>query len=210
MKFLLDIAKMRSADLERQNKLILQKTNDVLSEWKSDYLKLIDVLKEKDKNLMNYQQELEAKKTKIFNLQDRLISINILETKIQALEKNYDKEKEKMIKKYDQIVKEASDPYKIAPNLILFKSEKEDEILLKEKKTKDIQRSLLSLLNDRQHKEKELQNKIKKLELDSSRKSLEISKAKEKLADANKEILTSRTQSSSKYNIINKLIESSV
>lgn len=182
---------MRSLDLEKQNKLILQKTNDVLNEWKLDYIKLIDVLKEKEKNLEIYQEEIDQKKHKIFNLEDKLISISILEKKIQFLQENFQRETQKISQKYEHKIKEIQDPYIVAPNLLKYTSEKQKEIVRKENENKKIQKELLTSLQNKQNKEKDLTLKLKKMQRETEEKDHEIIKMKEKIAEINKEIISS-------------------
>lgn len=187
MKFLLDIAKMKTIDLECQNKLLLQKTNEILSEWKNDFTKLIDVVKEKEKNIEFYEMEMVKKKFKIESLEDRLISVSIFEKKIKFLQENFDRETQKMIKIYENKLKEISDPYKIAPNLIKFKEEKESEVLKIEMKNNSIQKELIKSMNSQRQTEKDFSFKIKKMKLDSEDKASEIIRLREKIAEQSKE-----------------------
>ena len=178
---------MKSMDLEKQNKLLLQKTNEILMEWKNDYVKLIDVLKEKEKTLESCQAEIEHKKNKIYTLEDRLISISILEKKIKTLHELNERDTAKLINNYELKIKEVSDPYRVSPNLVKFQIEKESEIYQKDRKTYETQKELIKAINIQKQKEKELQIKFKKMKLDSDMKSAEILKLKEKLSEQNKD-----------------------
>jgi hypothetical protein len=191
MKFLLDIAKMKTIELERQNKLILQKTNDVLLEWKNDYVKVIDVLKEKEKNLQVCHQEIELKKIKIFNLEDKLVSISILEKKIKYLKEEFDRDTKKLINNYEIRLKEVGDPYKMAPNLVNYHHEKMSDLKKVEVKNNEVQRDMIKTINRQQEKEKSLELKMKKLHLSSESKAVEILKLKEKMTAQNKEYFNS-------------------
>ena len=198
MKYLLDMAKMKAIELERQNKLILQKTNDILQEWKGDYIKVIDVLKEKEKNLEICQTEIEHKKNKIFTLEERLISISILEKKIKFLKEEFDRDTKKLVNTYEIKLKETGDPYRVAPNLVVFHNEKLTNVMKNEKKNSENQMEMFKTINNQRDKEKILSFKLKQLNVDSEIKGAEILKLKEKIAAQNKEFMTFRSKNNSK------------
>jgi len=90
---------------ETQNKYLLYSTKALLSDYKSDYIKLIEILKEKDREILLKNNDLKLKKDSIFLLQDRLLSVNVLEKKITILDEKFTKDTEKLKENYDKNLK---------------------------------------------------------------------------------------------------------
>ena len=191
MKFVLDMSKLKSIDLEKQNKLLLQKTSGILLDWKSDYVKLIDVLHEKEKNLSSCQREITDKKNRIFGLEDRLISISILEKKIRMMHENYEKLTKKLVVSYEAKIKEASDPYRISPNLVRFSHENDEKIEKFEISNSELTKKVTKTAIIQGLKEKDLNKTIAKLRLAAENRVEEIVRLKEKIAEFNKEAYNS-------------------
>lgn len=187
MKYLLDMARIKSVELEKQNKLILQKTNEILIEWKNDYAKVFEVLRDKQKNIELYETEIEQKKSRIFSLEDKLLSVPILETKMKYLRDEFDRETKKMVGSYEAKLKELSDPYKISPNLVNYQNEKISEILKADSKNQEVQRELAKTISRQKTKEKEMNERIRKLISECEFKTAEIIKLNQKLAEKNRE-----------------------
>ncbi len=187
MRFVLDMSKIKSIDLEKQNKLLLSKTNDILLEWKSDNIKLIDVLKEKEKIIQTLESEIAAKKNRILALEDRLISISILEKKIRTMHENYEKNTKNLVFSYETKIKEASDPYRISPNLLRFSHENDEKIEKYEISNSELRKEVSKTSIILREKEKDLNKKIEKMRVDAENRVEEIGKLKEKIAEFNKE-----------------------
>ena len=105
LTFLLQSTRNNLIYHENQNQYLLDKTKSFINESKNDFTKLLEIVKEKEREINLLDEDLKRKKDNIFVLQDKLLSINVLEKKITTLDEKYIKDAEKSKLEYENNLK---------------------------------------------------------------------------------------------------------
>ena len=95
-QFLLENFKNKIILIEKHNSIIINNTNKVIKEYADDMKKLIEISKEKDLTLLNFDEELKKKKEMISKVEYKLYSIPALNHKINFLSAEFEREKKKL------------------------------------------------------------------------------------------------------------------
>ena len=188
MKFILEISKNQLKEDEKQNKLIIDQTKKVVNDFRVDYQKLLEVLREKEGEIKQYEKEMSKKSEQIYFQEEKLLSLYVLEHKLQMIGITNQRDMQKLKNDYENRIKDASDNYKQNPNLVLINKEydKKFKELQKELNSKDANKTrnrnvleftVLSLKSQLEEQSKSFINKEK-----------EVLDLKEKLVDTNKSV----------------------
>lgn len=128
LKLLLESNKNVMSYYEKQNSYLLNKIKSIFKEFKHDYSKLLKIVKEKEREIIILDQDLKKKKENIFSLEDRLLSINILEKKINVIDEKYQRDIEKMKEEYEANIKNHFAEVQKDPYFNYKIKEKEDKV----------------------------------------------------------------------------------
>lgn len=173
---------------ESQNKYLIENTKIVLSDFKNDYLKLLEIVKEKEREITLLDENLKKSKDINFVLQDRLLSINVLEKKISVLDEKFQKDAEKLKRDYDSNIKRHFHEIKNDPIFVHKLRENENKISELEKKViiENLEKS--NLIGSYEGKMNKLRKNNKSLQI----KNFDISK---QLIDTNQIIIDQKKDS---------------
>lgn len=134
LKLLCESTKSVISYYENQNKFLLSQMKRIFSDFKQDYLKLLEIVKEREREIVILDEDLKKKRENIFSLQEQLLSINVLEKKINVLDDKYQKDVVKLKEEYDNNLKKHFATVQRDPIFTHKLKEKEDEIHDLEKK----------------------------------------------------------------------------
>lgn len=127
-----------------QNSLI-EKTQSNLLEAKDEYMKLMEFVNSKDFEIEQLQFNSENQKNVIQSLEERLLSIFVLEYKIKNLDQENKKKIEKMKREYEEIIKKLK--FSKSPAMqedkdhLIYKKKQENENKFIERKIKDLEKT---------------------------------------------------------------------
>lgn len=147
-----------------QNDLI-EKTKGHLFEAKEEYMKLMDFVSRKDFEIGQLQTNNDNQKNVIQSLEERILSIFVLEYKIKNLDQENQKKTEKLKREYEEIIRKlkfVKSPTLEGNNVALSKSY-ETENKIKEEKIKNLEKLTEKLkyriTNINENSSKQIQNK---------------------------------------------------
>ena len=81
---MLVIDKQKLLILEQSETMIIEKTNKMVSDLKSDCNEMLELLTEKDIEISNYNKSLKNKDNIIDNLENNLLSIQVMQQKMKV------------------------------------------------------------------------------------------------------------------------------
>lgn len=137
--------------IDYQNSLI-EKTQTNLLEAKDEYMKLMEFVNSKDFEIEQLQFNNENQKNVIQSLEERLLSIFVLEYKIKNLDQENKKKLEKTKREYEEIIKKLK--FSKSPDIqenkdnLIFKKKQENESKIIEKKIKNLEKTNQKLKNE--------------------------------------------------------------
>jgi DNA repair exonuclease SbcCD ATPase subunit len=187
MRYILEVSKKRLEELETQNKVLIEKTNHAIKDFKEDYTKLIDVVKDKENDIKELAKQLTKKDDMIQSLEERLLAIFVYEHKIKTLDSKYKKETSKLVTEYETKLKDLTDLQKNDPNLYREK-------MMTEERLHNYEKSLTQVEKEKEHFEKKLMKTVKNLNNIVNNKNEIIRKVKDQNLNL-KEDLTDKNKS---------------
>ena len=187
---------------ENQNAFLLENTKNLLNDFKGDYVKLMEIVKEKEREINLLDEDLKHSKDANFVLQDRLFSINVLEKKIEVLDEKFQKDAQKLKRDYENSIKKHFQEIKNDP---IFK----DTIVENENLIKSLQKKFVNETLEKSKLMEAYENKINQLR--KNNKSLQIKNydISKQLIDSNNIIIDKKKEdslSASKFFFFNELI----
>ena len=81
---MLTIDKQKLLILEQSEAIIVERTNKIVTDLKSDCNEILELVAEKDIEILNYDRSLKDKDSIIHNLQNNLLSINVMQHKMKV------------------------------------------------------------------------------------------------------------------------------
>lgn len=161
---------------------------ETINSYKKDYVKLLSILKEKDADMSVIRKKLDEKDDQIASLNDKLLSVIVLEHKIKKIDQKFKNDLDKNNEMFNSKIKEIENTRKFNPNFFKRINDYENS-------KRKLENSLLvkNLKNNSILKKKEIELDEKKtihMKLNESLFSVknEKEKLKERISCRNKEI----------------------
>lgn len=99
MEFILEGIKAKLLICEKQNAITINTTNRIIEENLKEIQKILEISHDKDLNIVNLDEELKKKCELIAKIEEKLYSIPILEHKIDYINNEYEREKNRLNQK---------------------------------------------------------------------------------------------------------------
>lgn len=99
MEFILEGIKAKLVICEKQNAITINTTNRIIEENLKEIQKILEISHDKDLNIVNLDEELKKKCELIAKIEEKLYSIPILEHKIDYINNEYEREKNRLNQK---------------------------------------------------------------------------------------------------------------
>lgn len=113
----MDILSTKNQEIDSNSKQLINHFDIEIQSYKGDYRHLLKILKEKEEEILFLKDTIDQKEDKIAALHDKLLSVVVLEHKIQELDKKSKNDLEKTNKEWIQKVKEIENARSYSPNL---------------------------------------------------------------------------------------------
>ena len=122
----------RNNEILDQQKTLIDKSKSNISDLKEEYYRLLDLLDFKDNNLVELKKEIASQKENIRTLEEKLLSILVLEHKIKNINGDYQKEIDQLKQKLEltsstKINFDKAENIRKAENAMKFKKQIEAE-----------------------------------------------------------------------------------
>lgn len=183
-----ELLTLKNNEIQANDKYLVARFDEEILSYKNDYKKLLSMLKEKEEDIIGLNRTIEEKEDVIASLHDKLLSVVVLEHKIQEIDKKSKNEIEKNNHKWSQKIKEIENTRSYSPNFFQRINNYENN-----KKKLEISMNLKDLINRRILEKNKMQ--IEKTNSQNSKlhKSINLirndqEKLKENLSEKNKEI----------------------
>ena len=173
---------------ENNSKLVAKQCEETIAAYKKDYIKLLNIVKEKEQDIDFLRKEVTHQEEIAASYHDKLLSVVVLEHKIKELDKKFQNDLSKNNESNERKIKEIANTRQFNPNFFKKVKEFEDSRRLMQISVEQKNRENQKILEKKRMEIQDKNNLFVKLSNSLNSVTNEREKLKETISSKNKEI----------------------